>query len=349
MAVDKVVEVSKENNPADDVGGIVTTVKTESTSDLDVVRILKEREQEYADSPEGKAAAEKKIADDKAAEELAAKEKEKAKTKKKPEDDEEDDEDDDEPVDFKSLSPAQQKAITKVYKDRRLDKKKLRELETKMDELTAAATKPAGDKSGDPAPAVTQLVKPVKPKVTDYPNEKAFDEAMEQYDEDKYKYRRAVERQEELVRAQEEADRVTVKRFNDAVVKFTETHPDYDEVMDSEVPTSNLMFGAIVDEGPALGYYFAKHPKEAAEIAVMPNKQAIKAITRIIVKLEDGESAPNAKEKEKETPPKTKKSEPPAPLGGAGPVAEKDRSQMTFKEREREYAKKHPGALNYEP
>lgn len=315
---DKVVAPAA--NPADDVGGIVTTVRTESTSDLDVTNRLKAEQEEYEASPEGIKAKEAKVK-----EEIKEEVKEEA-------------DDDDDKVDFKSLSPKQQKAVSKLYKERRQEKREFRDMQTKIDDLEA---KIAG-KGGEPAPVAEQITKPVKPRAIDFKDEKAFDAAEDEYEEKMYKYRRALERAEEEETQRQRADAKTVNDFNVAALKFAETHPDYEEVMDSDVPTSNLMFGAIVDEGPALGYYFATHPEDSAKIAAMPQKQAVKAITRIIVKLEDeaGATPPPPKVKKKEEPPEPVK-------GGTAPA--KDVSKMTFKEREREFAKTHPGALNYTP
>ena len=152
-----------------------------------------------------------------------------------------------------------------------------------------------------------------------------------------------------LEEKQREADKATVTRFNAMVEEFEKTTPDYSDVMDeADNDVSDVMFGAIVSEGPALGYYFAKHPDESAKIARMNERDAVKAIMRIVIKIED-ESKSSQDHKKDEPKQQLKKPDPPAQLQGRGAPAPKDRSKMTFKEREREAFKRNPGAFNYEP
>ena len=106
---------------------------------------------------------------------------------------------------------------------------------------------------------------------------------------------------------------------------------------------TTTMFGAVIEEGPALGYYLATHASEAKKIFAMGDtRQAERTLFRIAVKLEtEGEETPS---------PKPKKPEPPETVRGTGAGnLRKDPDKMTFKEREREIHKRSPGSFNYEP
>lgn len=237
----------------------------------------------------------------------------------------------------------------------------MKELGEQINELKTV--KPADTRPAAPK----QLVRPVKPNPATFegtPEE--FRAAEEKYDVDNVEYvyltKRSEElRDEEIARHKsDEAD--TIVAFNAAVAEFVKTHEDYTEVMqENEVELTPIMFGMVVEEGPALGYYFAQHPDEAAAIAAVTDnqearksrtsmekaeKKAIRMIDRIIVKLEAENKPPEKKEGELATPPK-KKSEPPAVLTGSGEVAQRERSKLSFKEREDAYRKEHPGELNY--
>ena len=304
-----------------DTGGIVTTVKEETTKDLDVVARIAE-----SDDGEPAVVVEKN-----------------------------------EPVAEKKAAVSDddlKKQLDSSNAVRRRQDRELRELRARVEEL---AKKP------DEKPAATRLVKPVKPNVVNFSDAAAYDEAEEKYAVDLAEYTYLIKRGEELRQAesaeQEAEDAEIISAFNDAVVEFEKTHADYREVMaDAEVEMSPVMFGMVIEEGPALGYYFALHPDEAdaiREITDNPQakkserayrraeRKAVRAVDKIIVKLE-ADAASGEKKPVAETPPKKKINEPVARVAGGGAAAAaSDKSKMTFKEREAEYARTHPGELNY--
>jgi hypothetical protein len=209
------------------------------------------------------------------------------------------------------------------------------------------------DKRTEAAPVVKaqESGRPRRPRPEDFDKTETYDEAVEQYEDALYDFRLKKESREIQDQTALEEDDKVVKSFNKAARAFAEEHDDYEEVMeDSEAPLSPRMFGAVLEHGPVLGYYFAKHPKDAGRISEMTDKDADKAIMRIVMKIED-ETAEAAKETQKApgTPP-AKKPDPPNPTAGRGSAGTvvKDRSQMTFKEREKEFAKRNPGAFTYD-
>lgn len=311
-------------------GGIVTTVKAQDSKDLDFVARLKELNGEEEEKPETETPV-----DDK---------KPKVAAVPKTDDDEEDWQ--------AGLSPKAKAEVNRLYKENRRTRRDLKE---QSDRLAALETRIAGNvehRAPTPVAAAAELVRPVKPDPLNFKDQKEFDAAELKYEDDVYDYRRALDAKKEAEARQAESARQTISRFNGLVDKFTEIHTDYAEVMDdADNEVSDLMFGAIIDEGPALGYYFATHPDESAKIARMSNeKEAIKAIMKVVVKLE--ETPPKPKPAATTVvPKKEKEEEPPRQVSGriVTTIQQKDRSKMSFKEKEREYAKKHPGALNYEP
>lgn len=307
-------------------GGIVTTVKAEESQDLDFkarLKQLKEEAGETTDEPEPK-------------------KEEKPKAAKA----------DDEPSDDwqKTLTPEQRREVNRLYKDNKATKRQLRELNEKLETI---ATKLAdkGDGAAAPPAARKTLERPKRPDPLTFKGTKEeFEAAEERYEDDFYEYRKQLEVQQSAKAAQDEADRKTVQRFNAQVDEFAVANPDYEETMeeaDNEV--DDEMFGAIIQEGPALGYYWAKHPAESSKIARMESGAAkTKAILKTIIKLEEA-AAKETKKVEEPPPNKPKIPTPPPTVAARQAAPAKDRSKMSFKEREREYARTHPGALNYEP
>jgi hypothetical protein len=327
-------------------GGIVTVTKTESTSDLDVLAILAAQKEEAAADGDGEVTPD--------ADETKETPGEVTPSTGKADDESDEDDDDEKPLDFKTLSPKEQKLVAKALQTKRAkDKKELREL---RDKTTALESEIAGLKKGtapkdEPAPVkkAETLDKPVRPKLKDYiGREEEYDQAMEAFQEADYTYRKAKEAEEARATAQQIADAKVVSDFNEKAEKFMETHPDYEDVMDSDVPLSPIMFGAMLENGPELGYWFGTNPEEALKISKMADRAADKAIMKIVFKLEEEAAKGSSKA---QTASSGKKPEPPVPVkaGTAKTVVAKDPSKMTFKEREREFAKTHPGVLNYEP
>lgn len=309
---------------SDEVGGVVTTVKKENTDDLDVKEAL---------------------------DEIAANEPPVEKKDPEPEPTgkiDVDDEDDDQ-VDFKALSPKQQKAVAKLYKERRLESKKLRQLERKIEELQSQKADNGGQAPAIQKPALERPTRVILDADRfNSPQEHAAAQLKEdeKYEDQLFDYRKQLENLEKEEREYADQREKLVAKFNQQAVEFAKAHEDYEEVMDADLPLSAIMFGAVLKKGPALGYYFATHEDEAKKIYDMSPDDAYEAIIRITVKLED-----EAKGKKKEEPPppnpKRKQQEPPEPLSGKGNLNLPNERPKTFKEREAEYAKRNPGDLNY--
>ena len=292
-------------------GGIVTTVKKETTDDLDVKEAMADQENEKPKEP----------------------------PKAKPVEDDDDDE-----LDFKSLNPKQQRAVGKLFKERRETAKRLRALEGTVDELRRGQK--TDTKAGDvPAADELQIARPKRPDPSQFKSDADFDKAQEEYEDKLLDYRDAVKNAKaERERMETERERI-VTTYNEAVEKFIEANPDYEEVMDQDTPMSRVMFGAVLESGPALGYYLAKHPDESAKIYKMSQNDAYKALMRIVVRLEDQKPDPPKKDPPK---PKQREPEPPEPLKGRGGSLPQERPR-SFRDREKAIAQRRPGDLNYEP
>src|SRR2546430_1216678 len=105
--------MATEANLSEEIGGIVTTGKNQDTSDLDVQALLE------ANKAENESAGDE--GDEPVVEEKKETKpgKEKAKTGEPKTDDQDDDDDDDKSIDFKSLSPKEQKLVAKAFQQQR--------------------------------------------------------------------------------------------------------------------------------------------------------------------------------------------------------------------------------------
>lgn len=310
----KVVDDAKPMADDDQTGGIVTTVRKATTSDLDVL---------------------KQIEDSKAADEA-----EKPKEVEKPAESVED-----EKFDRAKLSPVAQKEFDRQAAERRREKQRREELELEVDRLKAGTKREAPA----PEPTAKQLTRPTRPDPTKFDDNEKFAAAEAKYEDDLYDYRKAIDTQKEAEARQVEADRAVIASFNDRTEAFKADHPDYEEVMDTSLALNETQFGAMLKHGPALGYWFATHPDETKAQAKMSRDDMIEDIVRVTIELksEARKAKPAA-----ETTLKVK-SDPPGQVGGRKTATDmapaKKREDSTFKDREKEYAKRHPGALNYQP
>lgn len=235
------------------------------------------------------------------------------------------------------LTDEQRREVNRLYRDKKKADRELRDLNDRVTKME----KPAAQPASAPAPTLKRPVRPNALTFSGTPDELAV--AEEKYQDDYYEYRKALDAQEQDKRRVEQNQKTVIDKFNSEVdrIKVIPEYEDYEETMDdAENEVSDLMFGAIMEEGPTLGYYLAKHPEESAKIARMPEKQAVKAIMRIVVKIEDAEV--------KKTPlvPAVKKPEPVPVLRGRG-VSPQQPKKMSFKDKQREAYK--AGKLNYDP
>jgi hypothetical protein len=345
--------MADEVTPKEESGGIVTTVKTNESQDLDFLAAKAAREE----------AAGEKTADETPVEKAAVKDESKSGEKTAPtgEPKKEDEDLGAGPIDLEKLTPRERMLVERAYKDNRLVAR--REARSLKEQLAGLEAEIAGLKKGatvTPEPkTVREVGKPVRPRRTDFAEGKegdtAFETATDKYEDDSFKYRKQVETQATEAERQRIEDKKVVDAYNEKADEFMETHPDYEDVMDSELPITAIMFGYMLENGPEFGYYLAKHPEETEKLARMSEKKQDRACMRIAVKIEqEAEASAKAKKDQLTETPKSetkeKKPDPPKPVSGRGnTTVAKDPAKMTFKEREREFARTHPGVLNYEP
>lgn len=369
MADEPKVTTKDENT---EEGGIVTVVRKDAqvTKDVDVqARLAQSRAEDEEETRKAGEKAEGAAADKQDPKPDGKPDKQAAEGSGKPAKDAKagDADDDDEELDFNSLTPKQQKAVAKLYKERRQGRRAMRELGDEMADLRHEI---AGiKKGGAPAAAAEQrrpalIAKPVKPKAEDFANPEDLTKAEETYDEQKYQYRRQQEALERRAAEQKEQDDLVVAEFNKQAKAFAKEHKDYEDVMESSAPLTGIMFGHVLEHGPELAYWFAKHADRTEEISEMNESGQDRACNRIRVKLEDaaeerkkaaeaadGKGDDKGKGKEGgKAKVKPDEDEPPATVQGRGaPAAGVDRSKMTFKDREKELHKRNPSAFNYNP
>lgn len=303
--------VKEEQAPAE-AGGIVTVVKAEQSKDVDFVKKLKELNEDADDEP----------ASD-----------ETPKDEKKPKNWQE------------GLDDEGKREVQKLFTNNRRVNRELKDLRTELDSMKTGARReePVTRRQA------TELVRPTRPDPLKFADQATLDAAELKYEDELYDYRRAVDKQADAQREQADKDKQTMERFNGMVEKIIAVRPDYEDVMDAaDNEVSDMMFGAIVQTGPELGLYFAEHPEESKKIARMGSgADAVEAIIRIKIKLED---AKKPEPKAGDPPPKEKQQDPPKVIGGGqGRAIPKDKSKMSFKERERAAYDKNPGAFNYKP
>lgn len=309
-------------------GGIVTTVKAETTSDLDVRRILREQ-----NGGDGKAA------------------------------------EGDEPEEVKPTAPAEEKfdynKLTKAQKvefdAQAAERRRLKQ------ELDRVKTEKPANNGSKPAPAVaseTPLLRPTKPDPLKFKTQAEYDAAEAKYEDELFDFKTETKRRQEAVERQQAADRALLDSFQESKEKFIEATtasdeelkhisgleepPSFEDATDTDQPMSDVMFGACIEEGPALLYYFATHKQEAAKIYKMGQREQVKAIMRIVVKKLEKDEEPEARPAARTPAQPSRLPRPVEPVGGRGgtptPAAKKP---MTFKEKEQAAAK--AGKLNYVP
>lgn len=317
-------------------GKVITTVKKETSSDIDFLAALKEanggelpvEEELKPEEPKG----DEKPEDD----------------KEKPKDDKKKDEEDE--FDVKKLSPRAQQEWNRMAKDRRRSDRELRELRDRLTELEAR--KPQAQPGTAPVADRVSDERPKKPDPLKFKTEAEFEAAEQKYDDDIYQWRK---RKETLAQAQADEQQALAERvqlFNEQADAFKSTHDDYEEVMDSGKTLTQLMFGFIIEEGPEVAYHLMTNEDDYNKVFKLSGnpkteKQAVKELIRIKIKLENA-AADKGKAPEPKKPALPLKDKPIIPSGSrnATPTT-KPRSEMTFKEKELEAYR--AGRLNYVP
>lgn len=130
-----------------------------------------------------------------------------------------------------------------------------------------------------------------RPKLEDFDfDADAHAEAVAEW---KFKSLRERERAEESQRQEQEKAQTRVREFQTKVAEFQQQNPDYNEVVNANVPITKEMADLIMeaDNAPDIAYYLGKNIEEAAQIASMSPTQAARAIGRLEAKLSAPASA----------------------------------------------------------
>lgn len=170
--------------------------------------------------------------------------------------------------------------------------RRIRELERalvkKGGEAVAGETQPRQEA---PQPAATEQ----KPRLEDFANYEAFNEALTEWKVDQKLNANAQKRQQqERQRSNAQLQSERRERFQDSSEKARDKYDDYDELVMSDKNKVTPTMAALIadtDEPGEIAYYLAKNPEEARRIASLPPTKAAMAIG----KLEDKLAAPPAK------------------------------------------------------
>jgi hypothetical protein len=178
---------------------------------------------------------------------------------------------------------------------RRIDKlvREKRELEARLaaleQRLAGGEHKPPAGEAADgtkQTPAASDHADG-KPRPEDFDTYEAYTEALTDWKLE----------QRERQRAQQEAERRVFDSWMARIEAARREHPDFDEVVDSDVPVSEAMQRAILesDQGAEVAYWLGKHPEEAARIAKLSPIAAIREIGRIEASLAKPSPSPKPK------------------------------------------------------
>ena len=193
---------------------------------------------------------------------------------------------------------------------RRIDKlvREKRELEARiaaLEKRLAGGEQAAGESGETRRPAAAEEG---KPKPEDFDTYEAYTEALTDWKLE----------QRERQRVQEDAQRRVYESWMARIQAARQAHPDFDEVVDSDVPVSAAMQQAILesDNGAEIAYWLGKHPEEAERISKLPPIAAIREIGRIEASLAAPPPQPKA--------PVTRAPKPVTPVSGGKPGGARD-------------------------
>lgn len=156
---------------------------------------------------------------------------------------------------------------------------------------------------------------------------------LESCDFDQSRYQRELYQHLRKQEKQQEAEQAKRQKFVEKVAAFRVEHPDYDQLVSNpNLPLTKPVVDVIheTDDPPAIAYYLAQNPEEAAAIAQMTPHQIGRAIGRIEAKLS---APPPATQTTRQVEPKTV-SKAPAPVTtlSGSPAVKKSYEDMSPKE-----------------
>lgn len=218
-------------------------------------------------------------------------------------------------------APAQQ-SRKKPGVHQRIDEltKSFREAEREREYWREQALRAQQQPQQDPKPAQA-----APPEDSGEPTLESCDYDPGRYQREMYQYLRKQERQQEAQQAKRQ-------KFEEKEAAFRVAHPDYDQLTrNPALPITEQVADVIyeTDDPPAVAYYLANNPAEAAAIAQMTPHQIGRAIGRIEAKL----SAPAASEAPRQPEPKTVTKAPaPVTTVSGSPAVKKSYADMSPKE-----------------
>lgn len=197
--------------------------------------------------------------------------------------------------------------------------RKIQKLEREREVLIEALRK--GGTPAEPSQKVAPdaPVRPVRPKITEFPNWNDYETAMDTYETAREKYSADIIESKlqhaEAVKQQTSERQSIADGWADKIVKARSEIADFDEVAFSEdTPMSEPMLDAIVTSelGAQIAYELGKNQDEAERISKLPPVAAIREIGKIESRIA---SHKPAKEGEEEPPEaSTKAPKPPVPV-----------------------------------
>lgn len=135
-----------------------------------------------------------------------------------------------------------------------------------------------------------------KPKIEDFATyEEGVEATAAWVSRQTYKTLRDQERAETQRQVDERARQEAVKQqadlrtaYSQKVQTFREAHPDWDEVLNQDLPTSPDIDQFVIqsDSGPAIAYYLGQHPEECVALSKLQGPQVWKTLGKLEAKLE---------------------------------------------------------------
>jgi len=257
-----------------------------------------------AKPPVEKAAPDAKAKGEKPAESAPAEKQAEAKAEVKPEDSSASDETETEaeaeatePAEPPKKSKGVQKRIDELIRQREDERRQREATEARLDRALAAIERTTGKPAADAKQELAEEdPEPMRPIKAQFPDENGYEQARDQYTEDKARWiaRREIQatiaerdRQAAEARSLEEQQRVH-KTYKDRVDKAADKYEDFHEVAESpDVAISVPMAHAIMSSeyGPELQYQLGKNPAEAERISKLSVPQQLLALGRMEAKL----------------------------------------------------------------
>lgn len=175
-----------------------------------------------------------------------------------------------------------------------------RALRVEVEAAKATGAPPAVPPTAEPqAEAQSQSGRPVRPKLGDFEDYDAYENAMDAYEESLADWKAAarIEREKQQYMAEQQAQSQMQRNqeirtnWERRLAETRKRAPDFDTVVVAgEIPLNPVMDGFVLDSevGPDLVYYLAKHQDEAARIAGLPAFATTRELARIEMAIQQG-------------------------------------------------------------